>query len=285
MVKGKILGGAPRTGRWTRQPEETRLGGRHRGSIIALLVLAALILGGIGGYLVHANARLEAGLLRQEREARQRPDWVRLSDLPPYVRSAVAAVVDTSSFAQRSVLRNEATPSVSRELVRQVHLLEGGGFREEALELAMAPILEVRTNPRRLLELYLNRASMGRTENWSVFGVQHASRDFFGKDARELTPGEAATLAGMLLPPRLADPEAHPGAAGARRNEVLRRLRARGQIDDATFAAAMREPLGFQPGIEYAPMSRPVDWQSEPEVIRLPEALRPQPSAETPGGT
>lgn len=276
MAKGKFLGGAPRSGRWTRHREDTRLGGKHRGSIIALLVLALLIVGGIGGFLFLANQRLEAGLLAQEREARQRPDWVSLRELPAHVRDAFGVVVDTASFVQRSIRRGEER-SVSRELVRQVHMLEGG-LADEARELAMAPILEVRTSPRRLMELYVNRVNLGRTENWAVFGVQNASRDFFGKGPAELTPGEAATLAGILLPPRLADPEAEPGAAGARRNEVLRRMLASGSLDPGAYRAAVSEPLGFQPGIEHAPMSRPVDWQEPPEVIRLPEELRPEPA-------
>jgi hypothetical protein len=282
VVRGKQLGGAPRGGRWTTHPEERRLGGRHRGSIIALLVLGLLVVGGIGGYLLRADARLRAGLLAQEHEARQRPDWVPARDLPAHVLDAFSAVVDTAPVVRRNLRSPEALPSVSRDLVRQVHLL-GGGLGAEAEELAMAPLLELRTSRRRLLELYVNRVSLGRTEHWSVFGVGNAARDFFGKDARELTLAEAATLAGILLEPRLRDPEAEPGAAGARRNEVLRRLRAAGRIDAAAHAAAVREPLGFQPGIEHAPMSRPLDWQAEVEVIRLPDELRPPPPPPTQG--
>jgi membrane peptidoglycan carboxypeptidase len=281
VVKGKILGGAPRTGRWTRQPEERRLGGRHRGSIIALLVLGVLILGGIGGYLFVADQQLRAGLLAQEREARQRPDWVSLAELPPHLRHAFGVVVDTTFFARRTLRRGEGNPSVSRELVRQVHLLDRG-LGGEARELAMAPLLELRRPRQRLLELYVNRVALGRTEHWSVFGAQQAATDFFGKDARALTPAEAATLAGILLPPRLDDPEAQPGAVGARRNEVLRRMHTAGHLAATAYAAALREPLGFQPGIEHAPMSRPADWQEEPEVIRLPEELRPRPEPAAP---
>jgi hypothetical protein len=278
VAKGKFLGGAPRAGRWTKQPEDKRLGGRNRGSIIALLVLGVLLAGGIGGWLAWSNLRLQRGLLAQEREARQRPDWVALAELPPHVRHAFGVVVDTTSFVRRSIRRADGPP-VSRELVRQVHLL-GGGLRDDAQELSMAPILEVRTSQRRLLELYVNRVNLGRTENWAVFGVRNAARDFFGKDPDALTPGEAATLAGILLPPRLSDPEADPGAAGARRNEVLRRMLAAGHLDGAAYAAAAAEPLGFQPGFEHEPMARPPGWQEPPEVIRLPEELRPRPEPE-----
>lgn len=273
--KGKALGGAPRAGKWTKHAEDTRVGGRHRGSLIALAVLGVLVLGGIGGYLAWSNAQLQSGLLRQQKEMRRRPDFVPLAQLPPYARDAFAAVVDTTSAARRSLRRGMPLPSASRDLVRQVHLLQGG-LGDQAREMAMAPLLEAHTSSSGLLELYVNRVAMGRTENWAIYGVQQAAQEFFGKDARRLTLSEAATLAGILLPPRLPDPEAEPGAAGTRRNEVLRILRAQRRIDEAEYRAAVAEPLAFQPGVDYAPMSRPVDWQAQPPVIRLPEALRPR---------
>lgn len=273
--KGKILGGAPRTGRWIRQPEERRLGGRHRGSLITLVVLAVVVLGGIGGYLAVMNAQLERGLLAQQEQMRRRPDYVPLAQLPPYARDAFALVVDTTSAARRSLRRGMPLPSASRDLVRQVHRLDGG-LGGQARELALAPLLEAHTTSAGLLELYVNRVAMGRTESWAVYGVQQAAQEYFGKDARRLTPGEAATLAGILLPPRLADPEADPGPAGARRNEVLELLMAGGSIDAAAYRAAVAEPLAFQPGVDHAPMSRPADWPARPQVIRLPEALRPR---------
>jgi hypothetical protein len=279
--KGKLLGGAPRTGKWAKQPEDTRLGGRYRGSLIGVGILGLILLVGISGYLVWNDSQLRAGLLKQEREARRRPDWVPLEQLPPYARDAFAAVADTTSFARRSQQRGQPLPSVSRELVQQVHQLTDG-LGDQARGQTMAPLLEARTSPDRLLELYLNRVYMGRTENWPLYGVQHAAQEYFGKDVRRLTLGEAATLAGILLPPRLQDPEAEPGAVGTRRNEVLLILLHSGKIDAAAYRAARAEPLAFQPGEDYAPMSRPADWRAEAPVIRLPEALRPRPDSAAP---
>jgi hypothetical protein len=282
--KGKLLGGAPRTGKWAKQPEDTRLGGRYRGSLIGVGVLGVLLLGGIGGYAAWNDVQLRNGLLKQEQQARRRPDWVPLAELPPYARAAFAAVADTTSFARRSQRRGEPLPSVSREMVRQIHLLDDG-LGAQAQEMTMAPLLEAHTSPNRLLELYVNRVYMGRTENWPLYGVQHAAQEYFGKDARRLTLGEAATLAGILLPPRLQDPEMDPGAVGTRRSEVLRILLNTKKIDEAAYRAARAEPLAFQPGEDYAPMSRPTDWRAEAPVIRLPEALRPKPdSASSPAG-
>ena len=283
-AKGKLLGGAPRTGKWAKQPEDTRLGGRYRGSLIGVGILGLLVLGGIGGYAAWNDVQLRSGLLKQEQQARRRPDWVPLQELPGYARDAFAAVADTTSFARRSQRRGEPLPSVSREMVRQVHLLDDG-LGGQARELAMAPLLEVHTSPDRLLEMYVNRVYLGRTENWPLYGVQHASQEYFGKDARRLTLGEAATLAGILLPPRLQDPEMEPGAVGTRRSEVLRILLNTNKIDAAAYAAARAEPLAFQPGEDYAPMSRPAGWRDSVPVIRLPEALRPKPdSTQSPAG-
>jgi hypothetical protein len=285
--KGKALGGAPRAGKWTKHAEDTRVGGKHRGSLIALIMLGVLVLGGIGGYMAWANSQLQAGLMRQQKEMRRRPDFVPLNQMPQYARDAFAAVVDTTTAARRSLRRGMPLPSASRDLIRQVHLLDSG-LGSQAREMAMAPLLEAQTSSTALLELYVNRVAMGRTEAWAVYGVQQAAQEYFGKDARRLTLSEAATLAGILLPPRVADPEADPGAMGTRRNEVLRILRATERIDEAAYRAAVAEPLAFQPGVDYAPMSRPLDWQAQPQVIRLPEALRPRPDSSaaprSPGG-
>jgi len=225
--------------------------------------------------LKELEGQLGAGLLKQEAEARRRPDWVPLSQLPPHVREAFLAVVDTTSTLRQPGYLRRQRPSLARDLVRQVHQLEPG-LKGQASEVAMAQLLEAERAPGRRLELYLNRVYLGRTESWPLFGVHHAAMEYFGKDVRRLTLGEAATLAGILLPPRVLDPEAAPGPVGARRNEVLRLMHGDRRITDAQLAAALAEPLGFQPGEDYAPMTRPVDWSPEAPVIRLPEALRPR---------
>jgi membrane peptidoglycan carboxypeptidase len=273
--KPKALGGAPKTGRWTRDtPERRRLGGEHRASLILLLVLGGVIVLGMGIFAFVANQRLEAGALGQYRASLRRPDWVRMNQLPPYVAEAFLAVVDTASFQRLSPYGRQDKPRLTVDLVSQVQRLRGG-VDDEAWRAFMVPLTEARLTRRAMLEYYLNRIYLGRAGDWRVYGVQHAAEQFFGKDARSLTPGEAATLAGLLLSPRMGNPQASPGAVGARRNEVLRRMVAAGDIDAETFARAVREPLAFQPGIDYAPMTRPAGWDKQPEVIRLPPGSVP----------
>jgi penicillin-binding protein 1A len=151
-----------------------------------------------------------------------------------------------------------------------------------ARELLLAPLLERALDRQRLLELYLNRIYLGSSGEWRVYGVGRAAQDYFGKDVSQLTLAQSATLAGFLLPPELQAPETAPGAVGARRNEVLRRMVADGSIDEAAARAAAAEPLDFQPGADYQPMSRPLDWKDEPAVIRLPPELRSNPDSARP---
>jgi membrane peptidoglycan carboxypeptidase len=274
--KPKALGGAPKTGKWTRDtPERRRLGGEHRASLVLLLALGAMIVIAMGVFAFLASQRLDRGVLGQYRQSLRRPDWVRLNQLPPHVTGAFMAVVDTSSFQRLSPYGRQDRPRLTVDLVSQVQRLRRG-VDDQAWRAFMVPLTEARLSRRAMVEYYLNRIYLGRAGDWRVYGVQHAGQEFFGKEARALTPGEAATLAGMLMPPRLVNPQSSPGAVGARRNEVLRRMLAAGSISQAAFDQATGEALAFQPGIDYAPMTRPAGWgDAEPEVIRLPPGSIP----------
>jgi penicillin-binding protein 1A len=270
--KGKALGGAPRAGKWTRDtPESRRFGGEHHGSFILLLVTGVAFVVTVAVVGVLAQQRLNDGVVGQYRRSLRRHDWVPLARMSPAVLPAFLAVVDTTSFQRLSPYGRQERPELTNDLVVQVHRLRGG-IADQAWRSAMVPLVEAQLSRRAALEFYLNRIYLGKTGDWPVYGVKHAAEEYFGKDVRGLSVGEAATLAGILLPPRLVNPENNPGAVGARRNEVLRRMLAAGNINEHQYRTATAEPLAFQPGIDYAAMTRPVDWGKERPVIRLPSA-------------
>src|SRR6185369_8349682 len=72
----------------------------------------------------------------------------------------------------------------------------------------------------RLLEMYLNQIYFGH----GAFGVEAASRTFFGKSVKELTLAESALLAGLPKAPATYSPFDHPDAAKRRRGTVLARM-------------------------------------------------------------
>ena len=262
----RTIGAKPRGGKWTRPPRTKQQG---RGGILLVLAFAAALIGGALGFAWEMNRQVESGILRQRTEAARRPDWVPIRTLPPYVAPAFQTVVDPT-FAERKPLDEGAEGStVSRNLVRQVHLLRPG-MAGEAREILLGPLLEQHLAKSEVMELYLNRVYLGQASGYPVYGVHHAAREFFGKPPQQLSLSEAATLAGMLLPPRIVRPEDQLGAVGARRNEVLRQLRASGAITPQQLAEAVQQPLSFVAVAEYAPMTRPAGWSPDPEPLRLP---------------
>lgn len=247
---------------------------------LGVLALGLFVLGIVGGYTFAVDRQLQGGILRQRREAASRPDWVELRQLPAYVPEAFLAVVEPELLARSGMRPTPNGPSLAGELIRQIHLLPDN-IIGESRERLMAPVLERRLSETQLLELYLNRVYLGEQHGYPIFGIYHAAREYFGKSPGDLTLGEAATLAGLLLEPRIEDPQSRVGAVGARRNEVLEVLRLAELISEEEFREALAEPLGFQPGLEQMPMTRPSDWGRGPDTIRLPPAWRPSPADST----
>jgi membrane peptidoglycan carboxypeptidase len=248
--------------------------GLSRAEVMTLLALGVFVVALVVGYAWSLDRQLRGGLLRQHAEAAARPDWVRTDTLPAHVLAAFVTVVDPYFEEREGFALETEQMTMARDLVRQVHRL-GGAYDGRARELVMAPLLENHLSRQGLLDLYLNRVFLGREGEWPVFGVMNAAREYYNKDARDLTLSEAAALAGLLLPPRIERPHDMPGAVGIRRQEVLREMSRRGLISPEQHAAATAEPLGFQPGVAFAPMARPVRWHPESRPLRLPPDRRP----------
>ncbi len=263
-------GGAFRSGRWGRRLTR-RQTAPPRWAILLPLLPVLLLVGAGAGFAWRLEQGLAQGLLRQRSEQQQRADWTPLSALPPYLPRAILLVVDPA-YLRRTELQDLGDPAretLPRRLLEQVYGLDAGLWAE-ARAMTLTPLLERRLTRAQILELYLNRARFGSSGRYPVAGITEAAREYFDKAPGVLTLAESATLAGLLLPPSLADPRLRPGAVGARRNEVLRLLRAGGAIDDIAFRRATAEPLAFQPGLDYSPMSRPAGWRSAPTQIVIP---------------
>lgn len=236
---------------------------------MALVAFALFAVGALAGYTWAMHRQLEAGILRQRAEAAERPDWVALRTLPSYVPLAFVAVADPAFVNRKALGADAGEVTLSRSLVNQVHLLREN-VPGSAKEMVMGPLLETRLTKRALLELYLNRVYLGNHGEWPVFGIYHAAQEYLGKGPAQMTLAETAALASLLLPPRIVDPGEQAGAVGIRRNEVLRQMLDRELISREAYASAIQEPLPFQPGARFAPMTRPAGWTEAPEPLHLP---------------
>lgn len=275
--RGKTLGGEPPRRRGQRWRSRGLPADPPAISTFVVLVVGLLVILLVGGYAWLLDRELRMGIIRQQEEAAARPDWVPLRQMPTHVPYAFLTVVEPALLTASEIRPPREGPSLAGELVRQVHLLPPSIAGESKARL-MAPVLELRMGPVELLELYLNRVYLGESRGYELYGIEHAAQEYFGSEPQELTLSQAATLAGLLLEPQIRNPRERVGAVGARRNEVLQVMLLAELISEAEYRQAIEEPLGFQPGLEQMPMTRPLDWATEREPLRLPPERRPSPA-------
>ena len=108
-------------------------------------------------------------------------------------------------------------------------------LREAKLSIA----LEKTMSKDEILQGYLNVAQFGT----SVYGVETASRYYFNKSAKDLTPVEAATIAGVTKAPSQFDPTVHPEESQKRRDIVLNKMWSLGYISTEEYNEALATPI------------------------------------------
>ncbi len=135
-------------------------------------------------------------------------DWVPMEDIAPVMaRSAVAAEdanfclhwgLDVRAIRAAVDRGRGGASTISQQVVKNVYLWHGRSWVRKSIEALWTPITEAVWSKRRILELYLNIAEFDE----GVFGVQAAARHYFGVDAADLTPTQAARLAAILPSPK-----------------------------------------------------------------------------------
>lgn len=94
--------------------------------------------------------------------------------------------------------------------------------------------IEKKYTKEEIIELYANSPYLGS----GSYGVQQASKTYFGKDAKDLSLSEAALIAGLFQAPSAYDPYINPNDAEARRNQVLNLMVRHGYISEELAATA-----------------------------------------------
>ena len=97
-------------------------------------------------------------------------------------------------------------------------------------------ILEKNYTKEQILEFYVNSQQLGKNS----FGVEQASRTYFGKSANELNLAEAAMIAGLFQAPTRYNPYKNPEATEARRITVLKLMLRHGYINQQEYEAAKK---------------------------------------------
>jgi len=141
-----------------------------------------------------------------------RHDWVSLEDIAPCMGVAVIAAED-QNFAEhfgfdwkaieKAVEHNEhsrrkrGASTVSQQTAKNIFLWSSRSWVRKGFEVYFTLAIETLWPKKRILEVYLNSVEFGD----GIFGVEAASRSYFGKPAKALRPSEAALLAAVLPNP------------------------------------------------------------------------------------
>jgi penicillin-binding protein 1A len=116
-------------------------------------------------------------------------------------------------------------------------------YKRKVREALLSLQIEREFSKEEILYLYLNQIYLGHGQ----YGVEAASRTYFGKKASELSIAESAVLAGLAQAPSKDSPIRHFDRAKARQKYVLERMREEGFISDQEYEEALAEPLYIQP--------------------------------------
>jgi penicillin-binding protein 1A len=168
--------------------------------------------------------------------ARERRTVVPFDKIPDVMKRAVLAAEDARFYehegvnylaiarcAVKGLLRGGVAcggSTITQQVVKTFLLSTDWRVKRKVKEMILAPRLEQNLTKDEILFLYLNQIYMGHRR----YGVEEASQFYFGKGIRDVTVGEAATLAGLIQSPERISPVKHLEAARARQRYVLRRM-------------------------------------------------------------
>lgn len=178
-----------------------------------------------------------------------------LSKIPVDMQNAVIAMEDQNFFRHwgisprgiaRSLLRDilhqrkaQGGSTITQQLSRGIFLKPEKTVTRKIKEIVLALQIERNFSKSEILTLYLNQIYLGN----GVYGVQSASKLYFGKDVTDMTLGECALLTGLIPSPERFSPFNNMERAKQRRSLVLQRMLAERFITAEEVKAAEAEPV------------------------------------------
>ncbi len=180
---------------------------------------------------------------------------VRLGDLPLYLPKAFIAIEDRRFYSHygvdplgiaRAVFRDvlhrggnmEGGSTLTQQLAKNLFLTQERTMARKIQEAILALWLEHKYSKDQILELYLNRVYFGS----GAYGIEAASRKYFGHGAHEDTLPEAALLAGLMKAPTKLAPNRNPTGAAERAAQVLTAMAQEGHISESMAKIALARP-------------------------------------------
>lgn len=198
--------------------------------------------------------------------------WIPYGQIPATMRAAMIAVedkrfrshpgVDPIGVARSIKVRLETGrfrqggSTITQQLARNIFLTNSRNFGRKLREAILALALERKFSKDQILELYLNRVYFGG----GAYGIDAASRTFFGHPATDLSLGEATIIAGLVKAPSNYSPTADVEAARGRAGVVLETMVENGFISRAAAQSVDPARIVVQPTQRQNSVRYFTDW-------------------------
>jgi monofunctional biosynthetic peptidoglycan transglycosylase len=184
--------------------------------------------------------------------------WTPYNNISPNLRNAVLIAEDSAFFQHNGYDIEEIKESVKRDwqekrfargastitqqLAKNLYLSTSRNPLRKVREFFIAQELEQNLSKERIFEIYLNVIEWGD----GIYGIDAASRRYFGKSPSQLYPEEAAILAAMIPNPRRYTPDRNLKYLEKRKAELLDRLVRWKYLAPDEYRAAVVRPVVFQ---------------------------------------
>jgi penicillin-binding protein 1B len=221
---------------------------------------------------------------------REKRRFVSYRELPKVLVDAVLAAEDRRFFSHSGidpirilkaliidVREGEAVQGAStltQQFVKNYFLTPERTWRRKFADAYMSILLEKRLSKEQIFELYCNEVYLGQVGSFSIVGFGEAADAFFDKNVKDLTLGEAATLAGIINAPNRHTPLRYKDRATVRRNLVLDEMADYEMISPSERDKAKAELLSVKPSsiLNYSDAPYFVDFVQDMLVEKYGEA-------------
>ncbi|MFQ5587400.1 MAG: transglycosylase domain-containing protein, partial [Nitrospiria bacterium] len=184
--------------------------------------------------------------------------FVPIEEMPRHLIQAILAVEDARFYEHsgfdpiriiRAFLKNiesgqirQGASTITQQVTRSLFLTPERTIQRKIKELILSRKMELMLTKDEILEIYLNQIYFGH----GAYGVQVASKTYFGKSVSDISLEEAAFLAGLPKAPNNYSPYRDPERAKLRQRVVLKRMSVENYITEQAYREAYEKDLVFQ---------------------------------------
>jgi penicillin-binding protein 1B len=208
--------------------------------------------------------------------ARTRKQAVKFQDVPKDLLKAVLSGEDRTFFDHYGInprrivgafLSNmkqgevaQGGSTLTQQLARTLFLNREPTLQRKLSEAFIALILERRLSKQQIFTMYANEIYLGHRDSFAILGFAEGAKAYFGKQLKDVTLSEAATLAGIIPAPNAYSPVHHSARAKARRDLILKIMVDSGDISRQAYEEARQSELKIAENLDPAEGHYLVDY-------------------------